>query len=310
MKPSNHPVDLQSKVGTRFLGWLAVSVALMWVTAPNFIGLLNQSLGDTFGSVFPAIPFAALLALIFALRWRDLEELLSDEGSLGSHLATRAIGVAILGTLLVLQPLTGQNVASAGVAVVLTFYGTALIINPLTKRFMFPYAAVYAAGVGAPSILQWAFGEPLAGLSSVVSAKMVGLVGFPVIWQGDQFQFISKTGDILSGVVTPGCSSIISVTTFLGLLALMHLDLRKDLRSTMTIAVAGIAILTVLNSVRIVVLLWVGYEDGSAAFWGVHNWVGYALFLGFYLVSLPIYSRMGESRRVYSPNLGTPYTPS
>lgn len=298
------------RVAIRFAGWLALSVGLVFLTAPNFLDLLNQSLGDTFGSVFPAIPFAALLTLIFALRWNEFESVLAAEGGLRSNLGDRLIGGAVLGALVVLEPLSGQNVASAGVAVVLTFYAASLVVNPLTKRFMLPYAGIYAAGVGAPSVLQWAFGEPLAGVSSALSSRMVGLLGFPVSWQGTQFQLVSKTGEVLSGVVTPGCSSIISVTTFLGLLALMHLDLRKDARSTVTLAVVGIGVLTVLNSVRIMILLWVGYVDGSAAFWGVHNWVGYALFIGFYLAALPIYSRMGGQGAAYPVKTGTPYTPS
>lgn len=164
---------------------------------------------------------------------------------------------------------------------------------------------IYAAGIGAPFALQWAFGEPLAYVSSAFSSRLVGLLGFPVAWQGTQFQLMSKSGEVISGIVTPGCSSIISVTTFLGLLALMHMDLRKDIRSTGTLALAGVAVLTLLNSVRIMLLMWVGYVDGAAAFWGVHNWIGYALFLGFYLAALPIYSRMGRKTMVpYSPNSG------
>ena len=298
------------RVAIRFVGWAALSVGLVYLTAPNFLDLLNQSLGDTFGSVFPAIPFAALLTLIFALRWNEFESVLAAERGPRSRLGDRLIGAAALGGLVVLEPLSGQNVASAGVAVVLTFYAASLVVNPLTKRFMLPYAAIYAVGVGAPSVLQWAFGEPLAGVSSALSSRMVSLLGFPVSWQGTQFQFVSKTGEVLSGVVTPGCSSIISVTTFLGLLALMHLDLRKDARSTVTLAVVGIGVLTVLNSLRIMILLWVGYVDGSAAFWGAHNWVGYALFIGFYLAALPVYSRMGGQGAAYPVKTGTPYTPS
>ena len=297
--------------GLRFATWIAAATALSLGTAPNFVWLLNQSLGDTFGSVFPAIPFAALLALILALRWREMEEVLASEGGIRSQPRIRLLGVAMIIVLLLLEPLTGQTVVASGVALVLTFYAVSLAVNPLTKRLVLPYAAVCAAGVGAPSVLQWAFGEPLATLSSALSARMVGLLGFPVAWQGTQFELISRSGDIVNGVVTPGCSSIISVTTFLGLLALMHMDMKKDLRSTTAIAVVGIAVLTVLNSVRIMLLMWVGYVDGADAFWGVHNWVGYALFLGFYLVVLPIYSQMGRRNAgLYSLNSGTPYTPS
>jgi exosortase/archaeosortase family protein len=281
------------KAETRFVVWLAAAAALTFGTAPAFPTLLNQSLGDTFGNVFPAIPFAALLTLIFALRWKDLRAVIEKEASFTAESSTRLVGAGMVVGLLVLEPLTGLSVETAGVAVVLTFYGTSLVVMPLSKRFLLPYAAIYAAGVGAPFALQWAFGEPLAVVSSDLSAKLVGMAGFPVAWQGTQFQLLSKTGDVINGVVTPGCSSVISVTTFLGLLALMHMDLKKDVKSTATLALAGIAVLTLLNSVRILLLMWVGYVDGPSAFWGIHNWIGYALFLGFYLAALPIYSRMG-----------------
>ena len=299
------------KAGLRFFAWLGAGTALSAVTAPNFIPLFNQLLGDQFGDVFPVFPFAALVALITALRWKELAEVLESEDGVKSELGTRALGVSILLVLLVLEPFTGQTVTAAGVALVLTFYASALAINPLAKRLLLPYAAVFAAGVGSPAVLQWAFGEPLAVVSSWLSARLVALIGLPVAWAGTQFQFVSKSGDIISSFVAPGCSSIISVTTFLGLLALMHLDMRKDLRSTALVAIAGTGILTVLNSVRILVLMWVGYEQGAAVFWGVHNWVGYVLFLAFYLAVLPVYSRMGGSGNgPYPGNTGAPYTPS
>ena len=293
----------------RFIAWLGIATALSLWTAPNFVGLLGQSLGDTFGSIFPAIPFAALLTLIFALRWSDLRGVLEGEGGAWTLLPTRLLGGAAVIALLALEPLTTLSVVSAGVAVVVTFYASSLVINPSTRRFLLPYAGIYAAGVGAPFAIQWAFGEPLAVLSSGISSRLVGLMGFPVAWQGTQFQLLSRTGDVISGVVTPGCSSVISVTTFLGLLALMHMDLGKDARSTAALAVGGVVVLTLLNSVRITLLMWVGYSEGASAFWGVHNWIGYALFLGFYLAALPVYTRMGRGVSSASSSR-TSYTPS
>jgi len=115
-------------------------------------------------------------------------------------------------------------------------------------------------------------------------------------WHGTEFQFVSRTGDLVAATVTPGCSSIVSVTTFIGLLALMHIDLKKDLSSTVKLAIAGVVALTILNAARITILAWIGYIDGSSALWDVHNWVGYALFLGFYLVTLAVYPRMGRQK--------------
>ncbi len=286
------------KAGLRFLVWLGAGAALSTVTAPNFIPLFNQMLGEQFGDVFPVFPFAALVALITALRWKELAKVLDEEKAVRSEPRVRALGVTVLVALVVVEPLSGTTVTSAGVAAVLTFYAAALAINPLSRRLLLPYAGVFAFGVGSPAILQWAFGEPLAVVSSDMSAGFGGLLGFPVTWTGTQFALVTKSGDVVSSFVAPGCSSIISVTTFLGLLALMQLDLRKDVRSTVKLAVAGVTALTLLNTFRILILLWVGYEYGSGAFWGVHNWVGYALFLAFYLAALPVYARMGGPPRV------------
>jgi exosortase/archaeosortase family protein len=297
------------KAELRFFAWLGAGAAVSAATAPNFIPLFSQLLGDQFGDVFPVFPFAALVVLITALRWRELADLLDSEKGLKSEPKTRAAGLAIIAALLALEPLTGLTATTAGVAIVLTFYATSLVVNPLTRRILLPYAAVFAAGVGAPGVLQWAFGQPLAVLSSWLSARLVSVVGLPVAWAGTQFELVTKSGDVVSSFVAPGCSSIISVTTFLGLLALMHLDMKKDLRSTAILAVAGTVALTILNALRIMVLLWVGYEQGAPAFWSVHNWVGYVLFLAFYLAVLPVYSRMGGGP-AYPAKTGVPYTPS
>lgn len=276
----------------RFLAWIAASVVLSFLTAPNFLPLLGQALDDAFGNVFPAIPFAALLTLLFVLRWSELSEILSRERGLASEPAVRLAGVESVVGLLLLRGFTSQSVVLSGVAIILTVYGTSLALIPGAKRLILPYALTYAAGVAAPSVLQWAFGEPLVTISSGLSAWVVSLTGVPITWQGTQFSLVSKTGDLVSATVTPGCSSIISVTIFLGLLALMHFDMKKAVSSTVKLAVAGVAALTLLNSVRIAILIWVGYSSGAAAFWGIHNWVGYALFLGFYVVALLVYTGM------------------
>jgi len=278
----------------RALTWVAASIALCVLTAPNFPSLVNGSVGDAFGSLVVAIPVVALLTLIFALRWKEFAASI-EGGAVGHVPLLRLVGVLTIGALWALEPLTGQSIAGAGVAVVLTFYGSALILIPMASRFILPYAAVYATAVGAPAILLWAFGEPLAALASGLSSRLAGLAGFPVVWQGTQFQIISRSGQTVTGAVTASCSSVTSVTMFLGLLALMHLDMKKDWHATAKVAAAGVLILTLLDSVRILILLWVGYEYGPAALWGVHDWIGYAMFLGFFLVALPIYARMGGS---------------
>ena len=280
----------------RFFGWIGTASVLAALAAPNFFALLNQAVDDAFGTVLPAIPFAALLTVLFLLRWNDIRGVLSKERGVGTEVPTRIAGLGIVASLLLLRGITGLTVYSSAVAVILVFYGTSLMLNPLTRRITSPYAAIYAVGVAAPAAIQWAFGEPLAELSSLLSRGFLSFGGIPLVWQGTQFQFVSRTGDLVAATITPGCSSVVSVTTFIGLLALMHIDLKKDLPSTIKLAAAGVVALTLLNALRITILVWVGYAGGAATFWNVHNWVGYALFLGFYLVTLAVYPRMGQAR--------------
>ena len=295
-----------SNIRIRFGAWIGAAVALSALTAPNFPSLVDQSVGNAFDGLFVAIPIVALLTLIFALRWKELAQIMSEEAGGFSRLPVRLVGAASILVLIVLGPTTGETLAASGIAVILTFYATALVVNPSTARFMLPYAAVYGAAVGSPAVLLWAFGEPLAVLSSGLSAGLVHIVGFPVAWQGTGFQIVSRAGEEVNGVVTPGCSSVSSVTMFLGLLALMHLDMKKDSRITAKLAVIGVLALILLNSVRILILLWVGYEYGSAALWGIHDWIGYALFLGFFLAVLPLYARMGEPNHTAVVTVGSP----
>ena len=295
-------------VRIRFGAWIGAAAVLSALTAPNFPSLVEQSVGNAFDGLVVAIPIVALLTLIFALRWKELAKMMAEEGGGLSRLPVRLAGAATILGLFVLEPTTGETLAASGIAMVLTFYATALVVNPSTARFMLPYAAVYGAAVGAPAFLLWAFGEPLAVLSSALSAGLVHMAGVPVAWQGTGFQLISKAGEVVNGVVTPDCSSVSSVTMFLGLLALMHLDMKKDSRMTAKLAIVGVLVLILLNSVRILILLWVGYEYGSVALWGVHDWIGYVLFLGFFIAVLPLYARMGRNGSgPYSVQAGFPY---
>ena len=53
----------------------------------------------------------------------------------------------------------------------------------------------------------------------------------------------------------------------------------------------GVAIIPLLDSARIVLMIWFGFVGGSTAFWGIHDWLGYAIFFAFYIAVLVLYSR-------------------
>lgn len=284
----------------KFALWLGASTALsftvFWSQTSTFFALLDGSLNDTFGTSFPAIPFAALLGVLFVLRWKDFHSVLSREAGLTTRPYLRISGIA-----LVLLPLSFARFATgsievSAVSLIMVFYGASLAVIPEAARMLLPYAGLYVGGVVAPAVLQTAFGEPLAGLATWLSSILVGATGIPVVWNGNAFTLVSTGGELVSATITPGCSSILSVTTFLGLLGLMYYDFRRKPGFTLTVAAAGVAVLVLLNSLRIGILIWAGYSGGTGAIWGTHNWVGYAIFLGFYLGVLVVYSGAWKSK--------------
>lgn len=78
----------------------------------------------------------------------------------------------------------------------------------------------------------------------------------------------------------------------------MYFDLRRGLGSTLKLTLVGTVVLVLLNSARIGILVWTAYSGGPAAILGLHNWIGYALFLGFYLLVLVVHFRMGGPQPV------------
>jgi exosortase/archaeosortase family protein len=285
----------------RLVAWLGASGLLILALYSGQTGLLTSGLGTllstTLGTIYPAFPFLVLLIFLTAFRWRDFHRILLTERGWTSMPMVR-----VSGAVLILLPLLIWNLGLAGsdvyaqmelaaVSIVTVIYGTLLVINPAMWRIMLPYALLYAVGLVAPLVALDLFSDSLAILSSDISAGVVSLLGIHVLWQGTSFQFAASNGQQISAVVSAPCSSAYSISIYLSLIGLMYLDMRKSIRTTVKIAVAGVVAVPLLNSLRIVITIWVGYMGGPSAFWGIHDWLGYAIFFGLYLVTLVVYAR-------------------
>jgi exosortase/archaeosortase family protein len=188
-------------------------------------------------------------------------------------------------------------------SLVLVAYGTLLALNPTMWKTMLPYASLYALGLVSPLFMLDTLGVPMAAFSSYLAAGITNALGVHVTWQGVSFGFVSATGETISAVVTPACSAVYSISIYLALLGLTHLDMGSSLKTTAKFAVAGVVVIPLLNSARIALTIWFGFAGGSAVFWGIHDWLGYAIFLAFYIAVLATYSRTGKPRITYSPAL-------
>jgi exosortase/archaeosortase family protein len=269
---------------------------------------LYDLLTSTLGSVFPAYPFLALLVILTALRWKDFHGVLLTERG-----PTSSPRVRLVGALLIILPATvwslftrpieastylAMEVAASSVVVVA--YGALLVTSPTMWRMMLPYTTLYVLGLLSPLFVLNVLGAPLAALCSYLAAGLTNVLGIPVTWQGVSFQLVSAGGDPISAVVTPPCSAVYSISIFLALLGLMHLDVGTSLARAVKFAIVGIVVIPVVNSARIALMIWLGYVDGPVAFWGIHDWLGYCIFLAFYVAVLVTYPRAGKPRMIFN----------
>jgi exosortase/archaeosortase family protein len=283
--------------------WIAATLVLIFGLYWNQLFVLtsglNELLTSTLGTVFPAYPFLALLVLLTALRWKDFHEVLLTERGLTSELRIRSVGILLILLPLVLWTMFfGQGGSSvylemeiSACSLVLVAYGALIAINPKMWSIMLPYASLYAVGLISPLFLLDTIGVPMAAFSSYVSAGMASALGVHVVWQGVSFAFVSAAGEPISAVVTPACSAVYSISIYLALLGLMYLDMGSSPTRIAKFAVIGVAVIPLLDSARIALMIWFGFTDGAAAFWGLHDWLGYTIFFGFYIVVLALYSR-------------------
>jgi exosortase/archaeosortase family protein len=297
----------------------------MFTVYSSQVFTLTSGLGDllssTLGTLLPAYPFLALLVLLTAFRWKDFHKFLLTEQGLTSKPATRLAGLLFIILPVTLWTLFGSGgpitylaMEVSASSLVLVAYGALLVLNPTMWRIVLPYASLYAVGLLAPLFMLSLLGDPLASLSSYLAAQIANALGIHVAWQGVSFAFVSLTGESVNAVVTPPCSAAYSISIYLGLLGLMYLDMRKSPTATAKFAVVGVVLLPLINSVRIAITILYGYLYGSAAFWGIHDWLGYAIFLVFYLAVLVTYSRLGRPRIAGDSNLPSaqspPFSPS
>lgn len=290
----------------RLGAWIAATLLLMFSVYSNQVTTLASGLNDllssTLGTVFPAYPFLGLLVLLTALRWNDFHKVLSTERGLTSNPGIRILGVLLIILPAVLWSLFSSQVESsiylamelAASSIVVVAYGALLAVNPTMWKIMLPYTSLYALGLLSPLFMLDTLGVPLAALSSYLAAGITNALGIHVAWQGVSFALVSAAGDPISAVITPACSAVYSISIYLALLGLMYLDMGASLATTAKFAIAGVVVIPLLNSARIALTIWFGFVDGSAAFWEIHDWLGYGIFLAFYIAVLLTYSRTGR----------------
>ncbi len=205
------------------------------------------------------------------------------------------VGFAIAAVPLVALLWTGSSLGAsysfAGLALVCSWVGIAVALRPSLFAFVWPYLALYLAAVGLVGLLTEAFGDPLAIVVASISRTATWALRLPVQWSSVYIDFVAAGGQSVSLVITQECSGIASISIFLLVVGLMHLDVKPRAMDSVALAAGGFVLFLLLNALRVVALVAAGVESGQDLMWNIHGWIGYALYVVGYSTVILLYFR-------------------
>ncbi len=298
------PVRVDRESGKRVILWFIATLSiLLSLYRHNALALLEKAIEFLSGNLGYSSSLGGLFLVSFflLLRWGEFNQILSQERGYTSMLPRRLFGLAVTLFPLFFMRNTEllprhQYLHTSTMIVLLVGYGATLIITPTLWKILLPYTALAVMTFLSPSLIQSTMGDVFVDIAAVLTRLFLDLSGAGVIWNGNEASFISKSGAVVKLMIDRGCSSIPSISIFLLLVGLMHLDQKKDLNSTLKLASLGTVALIIINSVKLAITLWAGKVYGSGALWSLHSWLGYIFFTGFYMVALLAYLRMSNPR--------------
>ncbi|MCS7096334.1 MAG: archaeosortase/exosortase family protein [Nitrososphaerota archaeon] len=288
----------RSRQAVRIILWISASLAISLLLYWRYVAALLQNIGEIVPGETQLYPIAGIVFVgaFILFRRGEIRRSLEKEAESRSEAKVRLAGLllALTPALAYIVIPVDMDVSASVLAIV--WFGVFAAINPRSSRILASYTVLYVAATLSPKIIYPVAGEPLADFASLIVGHVIRALGIPVLQFGRSFAFTSLNGEAVRFTISPDCSSISSITVFLLLCGLMHLDMKKRASATIMLAAAGTAALTLLNALRIVILLWVGYVGGDWTLWNVHGWLGYAIMIGFYALAAKIYLSLGEPK--------------
>jgi exosortase/archaeosortase family protein len=277
---------------------LVVATAVSLLVYSQQALLLLTKVDEVFAGVFdtsvPAFPLAGMLfVLVFMfLRRGELAALLAERGRDGATTAAGvALAVAPLPVVLLAGGAVGGSYVFAAFALATCWVGVAAAVRPPVFRFLWPYLVAYMAAVGSVSALTAAYGDPLAAVVAAVSRGITALLGLQVRWSSVYMSFTAAGGTPVSLYISQECSGVASISIFLLLMGLMHLDVRPKVTKTLVVGAFGALLFVFLNAVRVVALVAGGIYGGTGLLWSLHGWIGYVLYVAGYAAILLLYMK-------------------
>jgi exosortase/archaeosortase family protein len=288
--------------------WFIISVSFLVTlyqkeTSYLFVKAFQILKGDI-GTSYP-LAGIVLISFFLFLRRSNIKEALEKQNPLNSHIIIRLIGL----TLIFLPKIFSMGIEShdrtvylplSSAIIMLLIYGSALTVSPKSLRILTPYLILGVTSVLSPLFLNDVMGLHLSLIVTNLVKGLTWLFRIPVSWMGTYAYITTVNGESIYTNISPGCSSISSISTFLLLTLLMHMDLQHEPKTTLKLSTFGTLVLILLNSMRITILIFSGYVAGPQLFNLLHKRLGYLIFTSFYIIALIIYLKPLKTRSATS----------
>ncbi len=126
--------------------------------------------------------------------------------------------------------------------------------------------------------------------SVILPVKVItDLFRFSLTVNGQLLSFPTSLGDSITVMLTGACAGPATMGVFIGLFALMFLDMPVPYKNAIILLIVGVVGTWIQNILRVLILLGSGYGFGKEALWAAHTWTIYILFPVWYLIFAVIY---------------------
>lgn len=283
---------MPERMQNRIAIWLVLSLLLTFLLLPGFWMNLPLLLSLSYIRDTGAYPWAVLGLCLLWLFFKR-EEVIKEIKSRVSH-GERAVGAVIAGSSLFLRNETDLSFLALGV--LLIFLGVFTSLFGAASKVPGILLGVYAFAIIFPRVFTAHLEAPYSLITVETVAAVLGLMGYPIYTQGQVISFTSTTGEQLGSYIGAPSSGIASITIFVALFALMHLDFRPPRRKALYLFLIGLLGTSLQNIIRLVLIILAGYHLGYNAMMQVHDYAGYVIFPAWYIVFAYIYVRSFQPR--------------
>lgn len=155
---------------------------------------------------------------------------------------------------------------------------------------------IYGFGISFPRFVEFFAGLQYAKATAWITYNLAQFL-IPINVRGTAISMTTLQGDTLMVEINAACSGAASMSLFLVVFALMSLDVPLPRKKWAAMLLFGIIGTSLQNILRLVLLLFTGYNFGPSAIQGGESIAGYIIFPLWYVLFAFVYLRYAKMNK-------------